>query len=593
MSVSASARILLGSMALSSPQEVVTARLHARQVAELLGLDRQGQTRMATAVSEITRNAFSFAGRARLDFMIEGAAPVHTFSVLVADEGPGIADLDAVLGGRRAYPPGRGTGLISARRLVDEFDIQSGPAGTTVRLAQRLPHGTLARLGRADQQRIGQMLSTLQGTDPLDALHQQNREIVEGLADLQERQAETARLNQELEETNRGVVALYSELEEKAEQLRGVSDTKTRFLSHMSHEFRTPLNSILALSRLLIDRVDGELNPEQERQVQYIRRSAQGLLDMVNDLLDLAKVEAGKVDVKPVEFSVEGLFASLRATLRPLLTNPAVDLLFGHAEHLPDMLADEQKVIQILRNFISNALKFTEQGHVLVEARHEAARQSIVFSVRDTGIGIAAQDLERIFDEFSQVDGRLQQGGTGLGLPLTRRLALLMGGEVRARSQPGQGSTFELVLPVRFGQAVSAPAPAPDAPRTRRVLVADDEEAFRYVLRHIAQDAGHEVQEAPDGASALQIVREQRPDMIFLDLAMPQLDGFAVLERLAQSPDLASVPVVVCTSQLISIEQKRQLAGAHAIVLKQDVSRDGLTALMQAVMARNDPSRSG
>ncbi|HIV70140.1 MAG TPA: response regulator [Candidatus Aquabacterium excrementipullorum] len=587
MSVTASARILLGSMPLTCPEDVVAARLNARQVAEILGLDRQGQTRLATAVSEITRNAFAYAGKGRVDFLIEGTAPAHTLSLLVVDEGPGIRDLDSVLSGLRAYAPGRGTGLVSARRLVDQFDIQSAPAGTTVRLAQRLPHGALARLTRDAQQQIGQLLASHQGTDPLDALHEQNREILDSITDLQERQAETARLNQELEETNRGVVALYSELEEKAEQLRGVSDTKSRFLSHMSHEFRTPLNSILALSRLLVDRVDGDLNSEQERQVQYIRKSAQGLLDMVNDLLDLAKVEAGKVDVKPVEFSVEGIFASLRATLRPLLTNPSVDLLFGHAEHLPVMLADEQKVIQILRNFISNALKFTEQGHVLVEARHEPARQSIVFSVQDTGIGIAAQDLGLIFEEFSQVDGRLQQGGTGLGLPLTRRLALLMGGEVRATSQSGQGSTFELVLPVRFGQALSAPASSPETPRAHRVLVVDDEEAFRYVLRHIAQDAGYGVQEAPDGLSALQSAREQRPDIIFLDLAMPQLDGFGVLERLAQSPDLASIPVVVCTSQLLSIEQKRLLASAHAIVQKQDVSRDGLTALMQAVMARD------
>jgi signal transduction histidine kinase/CheY-like chemotaxis protein len=587
MSITVSARILLGSLALGNPEDVVAARLHARQAAEILGLDRQSQTRLATAVSEITRNAFAYAGKGRADFLIEGTAPAHSFSVTVVDEGPGIADLDSVLSGRRVYAPGRGAGLVSARRLVDEFDIQSSPAGTTVRLAQRLPQGTLARLTREAQIQIGQLLAGQDGTDPLAVLHEQNREILAGLTDLQERQAEAARLNQELEETNRGVVALYSELEEKAEQLRDVSDTKTRFLSHMSHEFRTPLNSILALTRLLIDRVDGELNAEQERQVQYIRKSAQGLLDMVNDLLDLAKVEAGKVDVKPVAFSVDGIFASLRATLRPLLTNPAVDLLFGDVERLPEMLADEQKLIQILRNFISNALKFTEQGHVLVEARHEPKRHSIVFSVKDTGIGIAPNDLDRIFEEFSQVDGRLQQGGTGLGLPLTRRLALLMGGEVRASSQPGRGSTFELALPVRFGQALSAPAPSPEAPRANHVLVVDDEEAFRYVLRHIAQDAGHEVQEAPDGVSALQCIRERRPDIIFLDLAMPHLDGFGVLERLAQSPDLATIPVVVCTSQLLSIEQKRLLASAHAIVLKHDVSRDGLTALMQAVMARD------
>lgn len=584
--------ISLGTMHLVSAEDVVAARLHARKAAEILGLDRQSQTRMATAVSEITRNAFTYAGKARAEFAIDGNAPAHTFMVVVSDDGPGIDDLHDVLEGRKVFAPGRGKGLPSARRLVDQFDIQSAPGGTMVRLAQRLPQGALLRLTREAQQAIAQLLSSHAGADPITALQDQNREIIESLNDLQDRQAETARLNLELEETNRGVVALYSELEEKAEQLRGVSDTKSRFLSHMSHEFRTPLNSILALARLLVDRVDGDLNAEQERQVQYIRKSAQSLLDMVNDLLDLAKVEAGKVDVKPVEFSVDSIFASLRGTLRPLLTNPAVDLLFGHTPQLPLMLADEQKVIQILRNFIANALKFTEQGHVLVEARHDPARQTIVFSVSDSGIGIAPQDIARIFEEFSQVDGRLQQGGTGLGLPLARRLALLMGGEVRATSLPGQGSTFELILPVRFGQVLSPQPEKDEDGRTGHVLVVDDEEAFRYVLRHIAQDAGYEVQEAPDGLSALQSVAEHRPAMIFLDLAMPQLDGFGVLERLAKSPELANIPVVVCTSQLLSIEQKRLLAGAHAIVLKQDVSRDGLTALIQSV-TRDHQARSG
>lgn len=585
--------ITLGTIHLVNAEDVVAARLNARQAAEMLGMDRHSQTRIATAVSEITRNAFSYASQGRAEFVVDGQAPSHHFLVVVRDDGPGIDDLDSVLAGRKAFAPGRGKGLLSARRLVDSFDIRSTPQGTTVRLSVRLPQGALQRLTREALQSLAHLLSGHLGADPLTALQDQNREIIESLNDLQDRQAETARLNQELEETNRGVVALYSELEEKAEQLRGVSDTKSRFLSHMSHEFRTPLNSILALTRLLEDRVDGDLNPEQERQVQYIRKSAEGLLDMVNDLLDLAKVEAGKVDVKATEFTVDSIFASLRGTLRPLLTNPAVELLFGNTAQLPEMLADEQKVVQILRNFIANALKFTETGHVLVEARHEPARQNIVFSVSDSGIGIASQDIARIFEEFSQVDGRLQKGGTGLGLPLTRRLALLMGGEVRATSQPGHGSIFELVLPVRFGQVIST---SPDndevSPEAGHVLVVDDEEAFRYVLRHIAQDAGYEVREATDGLSALQSVRLQRPDMIFLDLAMPQLDGFGVLARLAESPELASIPVVVCTSQLLSIEQKRQLARAYAIVLKQDVSRDGLTALMQGI-SRDHQARSG
>ena len=411
------------------------------------------------------------------------------------------------------------------------------------------------------------------------ALAEQNRELAVSLSDLQERQAEAARLNRELEETNRGVVALYSELDQRAEQLRSVSDLKSKFLSHMSHEFRTPLNSILALSRLLSDRVDGELNAEQTRQVDYIRRAAQDLLEMVNDLLDLAKVEAGRLDVRPSEFSAASLFATLRGSLRPLLVNPAVELVFDEPQGLPDVYGDEQKVTQVLRNFISNALKFTERGHVRVGARLDRSHQRIVFSVEDTGIGIDAKGLEVIFQEFSQLDGRLQKGGTGLGLPLSKRLAQLMGGDVGARSAPEQGSTFELHLPLRFGQ--SAPAPRAGG-RLRRVLVVDDEETFRYVIRHIAQDAGFEVLEAGDGEAGLALAREHVPELMILDLHMPRLDGYAVLNRLGDA-GLANLPVIVCTSQVLSMDQKRALAAAYAILPKHEVSRDSLVALMNAL----------
>ena len=186
--------------------------------------------------------------------------------------------------------------------------------------------------------------------------------------------------------------------------MRKASELKTRFLSNMSYEFRTPLNSILALLRLLLDRVDGELTPEQERQVGYIRRSVEALLELVNDMLDLSKVEAGKTDLRPVEFSVSGLLAALRGALKPLLTNPSVELTFEIDKTCPDLFTDEAKVSQILRNLISNALKFTERGEMRVAAVWRPNDGAVDFCVKDTGIGIAEQDQERIFEEFAQVE---------------------------------------------------------------------------------------------------------------------------------------------------------------------------------------------
>jgi signal transduction histidine kinase len=573
---------LLARMPIKQDADVVSVRQCARHIAELLGFDRQAQTRIATAVSEIARNAYYHGGGGDIEFAVDAPAKPELFCICVSDRGPGFNPE----GGGKAIAAdsaaSQGIGLISARRLIDHLEVESSSAGTTVRLAQRIPRAAAAKL---TQPVLDAISARLPGTnaDPVAVLHEQNREIIDSLAHLHDRQAETARLNRELDETNRGVVALYSELEQKAEQLRSVSDMKSRFVSNMSHEFRTPLNSILALARLLADGVDGELNPEQLRQVDYIRKAAQGLLEMVNDLLDLAKVEAGKLEVRPARFNIGDLFASLRGSLRPLLLNPAVELTFDEPAGLPEMHADGQKVAQILRNLVSNALKFTERGHVRVSVRHEPRRERVVFTVQDTGIGIDAAGLVTVFQEFSQIDGALQHGGTGLGLPLSRRLAQLMGGDVVARSEPNVGSTFELFLPVHFGSAVELAKPADaDGPR---LLVVDDEEAFRYVVRHIAQDAGFVVFEADNGESGLAVARERNPDVVICDLQMPHMDGYAMLHQLSRSAGQMP-PVIVCTSQALSLDQKRSLAAAHAIVPKHDVSRDGLTALLHATIAK-------
>jgi len=572
---------VLARLPIAQDAHIVSVRQCARQVAEWLGFDRQAQTRIATAVSEIARNAYYHGGGGEIELAVDAPAKPKLFCICVSDRGPGLAEVTATPGGASGATHAQGVGLVSARRLMDQLEVQSSRAGTTVRMNQHIPPAASARLTREALAAIGAKLPGSH-TDPVAVLHEQNREIIDSLADLNEREAETERLNRELEETNRGVVALYSELEQKADQLRSVSDMKSRFVSNMSHEFRTPLNSILALARLLIDGIDGPLNGEQMRQVEYIRKAAQGLLEMVNDLLDLAKVEAGKLEVRPARFRIGDLLAGLRGSLRPLLVNPAVELSFDEPEGLPEMVADEQKVAQVLRNLISNALKFTERGQVRVGVRHEPWHERIVFAVQDTGIGIDAAGLATIFQEFSQIDGALQHGGTGLGLPLSRRLAQLMGGDVIARSEPGVGSTFELFLPVQFG-SVSAAGRSGDAP-AHQLLVVDDEEAFRYVIRHIAQDAGFDVLEAGDGEAGLALALERRPDVVLLDLQMPHMDGFAMLTALMATPKPVP-PVIVCTSKSLTLDQKRSLAAAHAILPKHDVSRDGLTALLNSTLS--------
>ncbi|MDB5954377.1 ATP-binding protein [Ramlibacter sp.] len=268
---------------------------------------------------------------------------------------------------------------------------------------------------------------------------------------LAQSQREAEELRKELEETNRGVVALYGELETQAEQLRQANDLKSRFLAYMSHEFRTPINSMRSITRLLLDRIDGPLTEEQEKQVSFIQQNAIEFAEMVDDLLDLAKVEAGRVEISPGWFEMVDLFSALRGMFKPVLTNPAVSLVFQEPHDVPTLYTDDRKLSQILRNFISNALKFTPKGEVRVSARF-IGEGMVTFSVADSGIGIAPEFHQSIFQDFSQLQSPLQRRlrGTGLGLSLSKKLALLLGGTVRLDSEAGKGSVFSVTIPVQL-----------------------------------------------------------------------------------------------------------------------------------------------
>ncbi|MET4571659.1 signal transduction histidine kinase [Stenotrophomonas rhizophila] len=273
--------------------------------------------------------------------------------------------------------------------------------------------------------------------------------------------AQATALRAELEETNQGVLALYAELDQQAEQLREVSELKSRFLSYMSHEFRTPLGSILSMTRLLEDGIDGPLTDEQRRQVRFISGSASELREMVDDLLDLAKIEAGRITISPDWFDLMDLFSALRGMFRPLIEGNQVDLVFEDPPTLPLLYTDDKKLAQILRNFISNALKFTPNGQVVVSAKLVDAH-SVCFSVRDTGIGIPQDLLPTLFEDFVQVDTPLQKRlrGTGLGLSLCKRFAELLGGEVGVTSELGVGSEFHVKLPLKLAAEETADADA-------------------------------------------------------------------------------------------------------------------------------------
>ena len=284
--------------------------------------------------------------------------------------------------------------------------------------------------------------------DTLTALREEASQL---RARLTARQLEIEQLNMELDETNKGVVALYAELDDKAMALREASELKSRFLSYMSHEFRTPLGAIRSMASLLLGRMDGPLNEEQEKQITFIQQSAVELTDMVNDLLDLAKIEAGRVTISPGWYEMVDIFSALRGMFKPILTNPDVNLIFEEPEGVQKLYTDDKKLSQILRNYISNALKFTLKGEVRVGARCETA-DWVTFFVSDTGIGISKDLHEAVFQDFIQIDSPLQKKyrGTGLGLSLSKRLAELLGGHVAVSSEPGVGSVFSVTIPTHL-----------------------------------------------------------------------------------------------------------------------------------------------
>jgi signal transduction histidine kinase/CheY-like chemotaxis protein len=578
--------------------DVVLARQRAREIAGQLGFDSQDQVRIATAVSEIARNAFMYAAGGKVEFQIEGQTAPQILMIEVSDQGPGIKNLKEILDGEYRSSTGMGLGLTGARRLTDQCEIRQGVArGTIVTLKKILPK----RAPLVSQSRLATIADRLSAHQPeslFEEVQRQNQELLQTLGQLRERQDELIRVNRELEDTNRGVVALYAELDEKANHLSRADEMKTKFLSNMSHEFRTPLNSMLALTQLLIERADGELNEEQEKQVRFIRKGAESLLELVNDLLDIAKIEAGKIEVHPVEFTVANLFSAIRGMLRPLLVNKALNLVFEEPQTNPLLYSDEGKISQVLRNFISNALKFTERGEVRVTASIEKAGKLITFSVADTGIGIAEADQARIFEEFTQVDNPVQRQvkGFGLGLPLCRKLATLLGGSVSVQSQVGVGSVFSLTVPAdyipaeeelpRWSEALSAELDAGKIP----LLVVEDEPETRMLYERYLRETEFKPIPAAGLRHAREALRQVRPRAIILDIILRGEDSWNWLSELKASDETRNIPVLVVTT--VEDKQKGLALGAEEYFVKP-VGRKQLLATLQALVRTREPATAG
>jgi signal transduction histidine kinase/CheY-like chemotaxis protein len=449
-------------------------------------------------------------------------------------------------------------------------------------LALLSPEGpvTLSFHGRAEGDRVllvgsyvpnDYHLLTRDLTSAMSELSDLHRETLRQREELARQNAELRRLNRELEESNRGVVALHAEIDEKADSLRRAVDVKSRVVANVSHEFRTPLNSILGISRLLLDESDGPLNVEQRKQVGFILRAAESLSMLVNDLLDLSKMESGKVGFRPSVFMVKDFFGSLRGMLKPLATDPAVELVIEGGDDLPSLETDEGKVAQVIRNLVSNALKFTERGEVRVSAA-ALVDDTVVFAVKDTGIGIAPADQSRIFEEFEQVDSERQRKvkGTGLGLALSRRLAEMLGGTLTVRSELGKGATFFLTIPRVHPEAsemhqLEARSERIDPDRWP-VLVVEDDRQTLFLYEKYLRGSGFQVIPARTVDDAREALKRVRPAAIVLDVVLDGENTWAFLGELKSNERTRDIPTLVVT--VTDREDKARALGADEFYIK-------------------------
>jgi HAMP domain-containing protein/signal transduction histidine kinase/DNA-binding response OmpR family regulator len=471
--------------------------------------------------------------------------------------------------------------------------------------------------------------ATLRASEEL--LQTQQEELQQTNEELEERSQQLEEQNQRIEIKNREIEDARQALEEKAEQLALSSRYKSEFLANMSHELRTPLNSLLILAKLLADNADGNLTDKQVEFANTIHNAGAELLGLINDILDLSKVEAGKMDVHAGEVSVAEELQGLERSFLPVAEEKGLTFELDFAEDAPaHLVTDRQRLQQVLKNLLSNAFKFTESGGVVLRvARASAGRQFagdvltraervIGFSVIDTGIGIPREKLRLIFEAFQQADGTTSRryGGTGLGLSISREIARLLGGEIHVESEPGKGSTFTLYLPDSYVELPAQATPGelletinagltpdtaaalpssgenggstvgleleldpallavPEVPDDREaieegdrvVLIVEDDADFARTELEVARERGFKGLVALRGDTGIALAREFRPDAIVLDLDLPVLDGWTVLDRLKRHPSTRHIPVHIVSGT--EEMQPALMAGAAAFVQK-------------------------
>lgn len=424
----------VGSIFIRRESDLPRVRDRVRLVAREMGFDNVTQIKLATVASELTRNIYEYAQTGSISVSLVYRGEQRGLELVCEDTGPGIKDVEQVLAGAFKSRTGLGKGITGSRRLMDEFRLQTEPGKGTRIEAVKWFDDYQRPLCPVDE--IRKRFFSASEESMIEELQAQNRELVRVLAELTRSRRELERANQDLQEAN--------------EKLRQVDEMKSRFISTIAHEVRTPLNALTGLLMLLGRDRDEPLSPRQQETVARLEKSTHLLIRLVNDLLDLSRLQARRMQLKVQAFSAAELIETLVAGLKQTASDKGVELRCEIASDLPAVTSDATKVAQVVTNFASNAIKFTPPGGaVVIKAATDAAGMWRI-EVSDTGIGIKEEEIPLIFEEFRQVDiaNPHHSGGTGLGLPISKRLVELLGGKINVRSAPGAGSTFTALWPV-------------------------------------------------------------------------------------------------------------------------------------------------
>jgi signal transduction histidine kinase/DNA-binding response OmpR family regulator len=475
--------------------------------------------------------------------------------------------------------------------------LRDGPLGV-IGLASLYDYDSTAQ-EIADKVRIS-LAQAVELCGAFEASETMRIELDEGNQELTASNAELQSKSEELEHQADELRTLADELEAQKTQVSQADRLKSEFLSNMSHELRTPLNSVLSLSQLMLENGEGTAGGEDKERLEIIERNGRRLLNLINDILDLSKIESGKMELFVSSFPAREPIHAVVASIRPLVNEKGLSVTVEAAE-MDDMRSDKDKLQQILLNLLSNAQKFTEKGEIRVTVRQSG--ESAVFSVRDTGHGISKDDLPHIFDEFRQVDGSTtrQHGGTGLGLAICQRLTALLGGEIDVQSEVGKGTTVTFTLPLvirgeRKGPREDATAQVHDVQEwqagsepPRILLVEDNNVAIDQVTRAL-KVAGFIVDVAKNGEEGLSRTREIIPDGVILDLMMPKIDGFQVLEVIRSKPETARLPVLVLTAKDLTAAERARLShnNVQQLIQKGDLDRAALVSAVRRLVGMQE-----